>query len=107
MINQGEMHYDIISVIYKSLTWQRPKCGCLLACFEWLKPVKDPKFIARRMLILASEDIGNANPNALLLANTCFDAVNKNRLARRKNNFIANSNLFGFFTKKVMLHTWQ
>ncbi len=72
----GEMHYDIISAFIKSLRGSDPN-----AAVYWLARMveagEDPKFIARRMLILASEDIGNANPNALLLANACFDAVNK------------------------------
>ena len=73
---QGEMHYDIISAFIKSLRGSDPN-----AAVYWLARMveagEDPKFIARRMLILASEDIGNANPNALLLANTCFDAIAK------------------------------
>ena len=73
---QGEMHYDIISAFIKSMRGSDPN-----ATVYWLARMveagEDLKFIARRMLILASEDIGNANPNALLLANTCFDAVNK------------------------------
>ena len=73
---QGEMHYDIISAFIKSLRGSDPN-----AAVYWLARMveagEDPKFIARRMLILASEDIGNANPNALLLANTCMDAINK------------------------------
>jgi putative ATPase len=73
---QGEMHYDVISAFIKSMRGSDPN-----AAVYWLARMvaagEDPKFIARRMLILASEDIGNANPNALLLANTCFDAVNK------------------------------
>jgi len=70
----GEMHYDVISAFIKSLRGSDPN-----AAVYWLTRMveagEDPKFIARRMLILASEDIGNANPNALLLANTCFQAV--------------------------------
>jgi putative ATPase len=70
----GEMHYDIISAFIKSMRGSDPN-----AAVYWLARMieagEDPKFIARRMLILASEDIGNANPNALLLANTCFQAV--------------------------------
>ncbi len=73
---KGEKHYDIISAFIKSLRGSDPN-----AAVYWLARMveagEDPKFIARRMLILASEDIGNANPNALLLANTCFDAVSK------------------------------
>jgi putative ATPase len=73
---KGEMHYDIISAFIKSLRGSDPN-----AAVYWLARMvesgEDPKFIARRMLILASEDIGNANPNALLLANTCFDAISK------------------------------
>lgn len=73
---KGEMHYDIISAFIKSLRGSDPN-----AAVYWLARMiesgEDPLFIARRMLILASEDIGNANPNALLLANSCFDAVHK------------------------------
>ena len=72
----GEMHYDVISAFIKSLRGSDPN-----AAVYWLARMinggEDLLFIARRMVILASEDIGNANPNALLLANTCFDAVNK------------------------------
>jgi putative ATPase len=72
----GEQHYDIISAFIKSMRGSDPN-----AAVYWLARMieggEDPKFIARRMLILASEDIGNANPNALLLANACFDAINK------------------------------
>jgi len=71
----GEMHYDVISAFIKSLRGSDPN-----AAVYWLARMvesgEDPLFIARRMLILASEDIGNANPNALLLANSCFQAVN-------------------------------
>lgn len=72
----GEQHYDIISAFIKSMRGSDPN-----ATVYWLARMiesgEDPLFIARRMLILASEDIGNANPNALLLANACFDAVHK------------------------------
>jgi len=71
----GEQHYDIISAFIKSLRGSDPN-----AAVYWLARMveggEDPKFIARRMLILASEDIGIANPNALLLAQACFEAVN-------------------------------
>lgn len=71
----GEQHYDIISAFIKSIRGSDPN-----AAVYWLARMieggEDPKFIARRLLILASEDIGNANPNALLLANNCFQAVN-------------------------------
>ena len=71
----GEMHYDVISAFIKSMRGSDPN-----ATVYWLARMidagEDPLFIARRMLILASEDIGNANPNALLLANSCFQAVN-------------------------------
>ncbi len=73
---KGENHYDIISAFIKSLRGSDPN-----AAVYWLARMiasgEDPLFIARRMLILSSEDIGNANPNALLLANSCFEAVNK------------------------------
>jgi putative ATPase len=70
----GEQHYDIISAFIKSIRGSDPN-----AALYWLARMveggEDPKFIARRMLILASEDIGNANPNALLIATACFQAV--------------------------------
>jgi putative ATPase len=70
----GEQHYDIISAFIKSIRGSDPN-----AAVYWLARMiaggQEPGFIARRLLILASEDIGNANPNALLLAKTCFDAV--------------------------------
>jgi putative ATPase len=72
----GEMHHDIISAFIKSLRGSDPN-GAVYWLARMVEAGENPKFIARRMLILASEDIGNANPNALLLANTCFDAVNK------------------------------
>jgi putative ATPase len=73
---KGEQHFDIISAFIKSMRGSDPN-----AAVYWLARMieggEDVKFIARRMLILASEDIGNANPNALLLANATFDAVSK------------------------------
>ena len=72
----GEMHYDIISAFIKSIRGSDPD-----AALYWLARMieggEDPKFIARRLIISASEDIGLANPNALLLANAAFDAVQK------------------------------
>jgi putative ATPase len=71
---KGEFHYDIISAFIKSIRGSDPN-----AAVYWLARMiaggEDPKFIARRMLIAAAEDIGNANPNALLMAQTCFNAV--------------------------------
>lgn len=72
----GEMHYDIISAFIKSVRGSDPNAAVYYLA-RMIEAGEDPLFIARRLLILASEDIGNANPNALLLANTCFDAVNK------------------------------
>jgi putative ATPase len=73
---KGEQHYDIISAFIKSMRGSDPN-----AAVYWLARMieggEDVKFIARRMLILASEDIGNANPTALVLANATFEAVNK------------------------------
>ncbi len=73
---KGEMHYDIISAFIKSVRGSDPD-----ASVYWLARMieggEDPVFIARRLIILASEDIGLANPNALLIANAAFDAVNK------------------------------
>ncbi len=72
----GEMHYDIISAFIKSIRGSDPD-----AAVYWLARLiaggEDPKFIARRLCILAAEDIGLANPNALLLANSTFDIINK------------------------------
>lgn len=73
---QGEMHYDVISAFIKSMRGSDPNAAVYYLA-RMIDAGEDPLFIARRMLILASEDIGNANPNALLLANTCFDAVSK------------------------------
>jgi len=72
----GEQHYDIISAFIKSMRGSDPN-GAVYWLARMLVGGEDPLFIARRMLILASEDIGNANPNALLLAQSCFEAVNK------------------------------
>jgi putative ATPase len=72
----GEMHYDIVSAFIKSIRGSDPN-----AAIYWLARMieggEDPKFIARRLVISASEDIGLANPNALLIANACFDALQK------------------------------
>ena len=73
---QGEQHYDIISAFIKSMRGSDPN-GAVYWLARMIEGGEDVKFIARRMLIFASEDIGNANPNALLLANATFDAVNK------------------------------
>ena len=72
----GENHYDIISAFIKSLRGSDPNAAVYYLA-RMLDAGEDVKFIARRMVILASEDIGNANPNALLLANACFDTVHK------------------------------
>ena len=72
----GEMHYDIISAFIKSMRGSDPN-GAVYWLARMIAGGEDPLFIARRMLIFASEDIGNANPNALLLANATFEAVNK------------------------------
>jgi putative ATPase len=69
----GEQHYDIVSAFIKSLRGSDPNAA-LYWMARMLNAGEDPLFIARRMLILASEDIGNANPNALLLAESCFKA---------------------------------
>lgn len=70
----GEQHYDIISAFIKSMRGSDPNAA-LYYLARMIAGGEDPKFIARRMVILASEDIGNANPNALLLATSCFQAV--------------------------------
>ena len=70
----GEQHYDIISAFIKSLRGSDPNAAVYYLA-RMVEGGEDPRFIARRMVILASEDIGNANPNALLLATSCFQAV--------------------------------
>lgn len=72
----GEMHYDIISAFIKSVRGSDPNAAVYYLA-RMLSGGEDPLFIARRLCILAAEDIGLANPNALLLANACFDIVNK------------------------------
>lgn len=72
----GEQHYDIISAFIKSIRGSDPN-GAVYWLARMIEGGEDVKFIARRLVIAASEDIGNANPNALLLANAAFDAVNK------------------------------
>ncbi|NCI47958.1 replication-associated recombination protein A [Sediminibacterium sp. WSJ-3] len=73
---KGEQHYDIVSAFIKSMRGSDPN-GAVYWLARMIEGGEDVKFIARRMLIFASEDIGNANPNALLLANAAFDAVSK------------------------------
>ena len=72
----GEQHYDIISAFIKSVRGSDPN-GAIYWLARMIEGGEDIKFIARRLVILASEDIGNANPTALVLANSCFDAVAK------------------------------
>lgn len=72
----GEMHYDIISAFIKSIRGSDPD-GAIYWLARMVAGGEDPKFIARRLVISAAEDIGLANPNALLLANACFDALQK------------------------------
>lgn len=72
----GEQHYDIISAFIKSMRGSDPN-GAIYWLARMIEGGEDVKFIARRMVIFASEDIGNANPTALVLANAVFDAVNK------------------------------
>lgn len=71
---QGEQHYDIISAFIKSIRGSDPNAAVYYLA-RMIEGGEDPKFIARRLLILASEDIGNANPTALVLATSCFQAV--------------------------------
>jgi ATPase related to the helicase subunit of the Holliday junction resolvase len=73
---KGEQHYDIISAFIKSMRGSDPN-GAVYWLARMIEGGEDVKFIARRMVIFASEDVGNSNPNALLLANATFEAVNK------------------------------
>jgi len=72
---KGEQHYDIISAFIKSIRGSDPN-GAVYWLSRMVEGGEDPKFIARRLVILAAEDIGMANPNALLLAQSCFEAIN-------------------------------
>ena len=72
---KGEMHYDIISAFIKSIRGSDPNAGVYWLA-RMIEGGEDVKFIARRLVILASEDIGNANPTALVIATNCFQAVN-------------------------------
>ena len=72
----GELHYDLISAFIKSVRGSDPDAAVYYLA-RLIEGGEDPKFICRRMVILAAEDIGLANPNALLMANSCFDAVHK------------------------------
>ena len=71
----GEQHYDIISAFIKSIRGSDPNAAVYYLA-RMIEGGEDVKYIARRMIILASEDIGNANPTALVIANNCFQAVN-------------------------------
>jgi putative ATPase len=71
----GEQHYDIISAFIKSIRGSDPNAGVYWLA-RMIEGGEEPKFIARRLLILAAEDIGNANPTALVIANNCFQAIN-------------------------------
>lgn len=73
---QGEQHYDVISAFIKSVRGSDPNAAVYYLA-RMLAGGEEPRFIARRLVILAAEDIGLANPNALLLANACFDTVHK------------------------------
>ena len=72
----GEFHYDVISAFIKSIRGSDPN-GAVYWLAKMIEGGEDPKFIARRLIILASEDIGLANPTALIMANNCFSAVEK------------------------------
>lgn len=72
----GEQHYDVISAFIKSVRGSDPNAAIYYLA-RMLAGGEEPRFIARRLVILASEDVGLANPNALLLANACFDTVHK------------------------------
>ena len=72
----GDMHYDIISAFIKSIRGSDPNAA-LYWMARMIKAGEDPLFIARRLIILAAEDIGLANPNAFLMASACFDAVHR------------------------------
>lgn len=73
---KGEQHYDIISAFIKSIRGSDPN-GAVYWLARMIEGGEEVKFIARRLVILASEDIGNANPTAMVMANACFEAVNK------------------------------
>lgn len=102
----GEMHYDIISAFIKSIRGSDPD-----AALYWLARMieggEDPKFIARRLVISASEDIGLANPNALLLANAAFDAVNKIGWPEGRIPLAEAACLSGYLTEEQLGLSWH
>ena len=92
----GEQHYDIVSAFIKSIRGSDPN-----ASVYWLARMieggEDPLFIARRLLILASEDIGNANPQALVIANSCYQAVHSIGYPECRITAVTMCNISGYF----------
>ena len=84
----GEQHYDIISAFIKSIRGSDPNAAVYYLA-RMVEGGEDVKFIARRLVILASEDIGNANPTALVMATKCFSGSGCNWLSGSKNNFVS------------------
>jgi len=101
----GELHYDIISAFIKSVRGSDPN-GALYWLARMINGGEDVKFIARRLIILAAEDIGLANPNALLLANACFDTVHKIGMPEAR-IILSETTIYLQHRQKAIRHTWQ
>lgn len=95
----GEQHYDIISAFIKSIRGSDPN-GAVYWLARMIEGGEDVKFIARRMLILASEDIGNANPTALIMANNTFQADFYNWISGKSYSFKSMCYILSHFTQK-------
>ena len=103
----GEQHYDVISAFIKSVRGSDPNAAIYYLA-RMLAGGEEPRFIARRLVILASEDIGLANPNALLLANACFDTVHKIGMPEARITLAENDHLSGDLAQEQLgLHGHQ
>ena len=98
----GEQHYDLISAFIKSVRGSDPN-GAVYWLARMLEGGEKPEFISRRLIILAAEDIGLANPNALLIANTCFDAVHKIGMPEAR-IILSEATIFWLVRQKVTQH---
>ena len=101
----GELHYDIISAFIKSVRGSDPN-GALYWLARMINGGEDVKFIARRLIILAAEDIWLSNPNALLLANTCFYTVHK-IVMHEAQIILSETTIYWQHRQKATRHTWR
>ena len=99
----GEQHYDVISAFIKSVRGSDPNAAIYYLA-RMLAGGEEPRFLARRLVILASEDIGLANPNALLLANACFDTVHKIGMPEARRTVVSNIHKNGTIPAEAGAH---